>query len=356
MVNSARILLGSWGALLVCAERAVEQGRVREKPECSCDCCGVAIKDNKSQCAPISLLTNADEDLHKRAAICPEMCASPLENDGSFLSSTQNVIDATRYCISACSPVVDTLNSQCVDTAEVKNMKPRITREQLNALVHHAKVEKTDTSHEMSIAVAKAAMLVARSQAVVAGEAAKRSKMAYEMVRRSAREAAEEAGRMTLGEIKREASHDATKAKKIRERYEASAIANADKAALNMAKMYKNAMLKARGVAGTWGLRASEYGTAAAQRKQMSIDLAKDAHSYMATKEYKEAQDSILQSQQAMRQAQDFAAKAASAHKTATEINDSLSWYTYAEYASAMNALAASTPLDIPTPPLPPLP
>lgn len=306
------------------------------------------------QCAPIALITTADEELHKLASECPEMCGK--EDDGSFLGTS--LIDASRYCLNSCSSVVDIPNTQCVDSGELSKIKPH---KNTNAFLRQAKKKKSITKEmyindKISIAEAKARMEKARSQAVAAGEAAKRSKMGYELVRRSARKAAEEVGLATMNEIKKEARREATEAKEIRERYVASAVKNAQNAAYGMAKIYKDSMLKARKVTGTWAARASQYGAAASQRKQMSIDMAKAAQGYMGAQEYKEAQDYMLQSQQAMQQANDFATKAASAHKTAEELNAALPWYLYAESAAAGNALVANTPLDIPVPDLPPLP
>lgn len=326
--------------------------KVGEPTPCSCDCCGVLNKDGKFQCAPIALLTTADEELHKLASQCPEMCGT---EEGSPLGT--GLVDASRYCLATCSSVVDVPDTQCVDSAELKKIKPH---KKTNALLRNTKkkkeARKMTIDDGMQIAEAKARMEKARSKAIAAGEEAKRSKMGYELVRRSARKAAEEVGLAAINEIKGEARREATEAKYIRERYVDSAIKNAQNAAVGIAKIYKDSMIKAQNVAHTWGLRSSQYATAASQRKQMSIDLAATAQGYAGLKEYKEAQDYFLQSQQAMQQAKDFAAKAESARKTATEVNSSLPWYLYAESASAANALAANTPLDIPVPQLPPLP
>jgi len=209
---------------------------------------------------------------------------------------------------------------------------------------------------ETTLAEAKAGMMEAMVHAKAAGEAAARSKTAYELVRRSAREAAEAAGRATLDEIKREAGEQARKAKTIREKYEAAAKANAQKAAVGLAKVYKDSMIKAQQVAGMWGLRSAEYANAANQREGMAADLAKTAHDYVNTSEHGEAQDYLLQAQQAMRQASAFGTEAENAHKTATKINDSLKWYVYAEQAAAANVLQAAMPPDVSPPSMPVLP
>lgn len=359
LVWSILWFLVQYGLILVPIEgRLLHASRGEEKvgeppTPCSCDCCGVLRKDDKFQCAPIALLTTADEELHKLASQCPEMCGTAEE--GSPLGT--GLVDASRYCLATCSSVVDVPDTQCVDSEELKKIKPH---KKTNAFLRNTKKKKDagkmTIEDGLQIAVAKARMEKARSKAIAAGEEAKRSKMGYELVRRSARKAAEDVGLAAINEIKGEARLDARAAKNIRERYVDSAVKNAQKAAVKIAKVYKDSMIKAQNVAHTWGLRSSQYATAASQRKQMSIDLATTAQGYAAVKEYKEAQDYYLQSQQAMQQAKDFVAKAENAHKTAMEVNSSLPWYQYAESASAANALAVNTPIDIPVPQLPPLP
>eukprot|EP00397_Hematodinium_sp_SG-2012_P049540 GEMP01057166.1.p1 GENE.GEMP01057166.1~~GEMP01057166.1.p1 ORF type:complete len:355 (+),score=99.77 GEMP01057166.1:46-1110(+) len=330
--------------------RGRTHGTLKEPAErpCSCDCCAVAFPNGKTECAPLASLA-LDTDEKPLVANCPLMCGLPAP---SFFSRG-SVVDASRFCLETCVPVEEVRNTQCISRGD---RPERVAHPVTTEFVHHTTRHAMKNGDKVSLAEARSEMLQAMQEARRAGEAAKRAKIAYEMVRRSARDAAEAAGRATLKEIQREAGEQATKAKTIREKYEAVAKLNAQNAAIGLAKVYKDAMLKAQAVAGMWGLRAQEYARAATQRKGMSSELAKEAHDYMATKEIAEAQNYLLQAHQAMQQAEDFAREADDAHKTATKINDSIKWYSYAERAAAANVLAASMPPDVPPPEMPTLP
>merc|ERR1719428_1234973 len=142
--------------------------------------------------------------------------------------------------------------------------------------------------------LAKTQMIEAMTKAKAAGEAAMIAKESYERILRSSRQAAEESGKATIKEIKREAGEQAKLAVEIRERYEAAAKENARKAAIGIAKVYKNAMDKTQGVAALWAERANEYGTAAAQRKKMAEDLAGEAFKYGQSQDFKMARDANM--------------------------------------------------------------
>merc|ERR1719359_2298705 len=150
-------------------------------------------------------------------------------------------------------------------------------------------------------------MIEAMTKAKAAGQAAMIAKEAYERVLRSSRQAAEQASKATLKEIKREAGEQAKLAVQIRERYEAAAKENARKAAIGIAQVYKNALTKTQGIAALWAERANEYGTAAAQRKKMAQDISTEAFKYGASQEFKMARDTNMQAHQAMDQAAAFA-------------------------------------------------
>lgn len=159
-----------------------------------------------------------------------------------------------------------------------------------------------------------------------------------------------------MDEIKREARDTATRAKNIREKYEAAAVKNAQNAAVGIATVYKNAFKKAQSVGGTWDIRSHEYATAGTQRKALAKEYEARANNFLSTKEYGESKRYLLQAQQAVKQAEGFDAQAQAAHEQATKIITGLNWYTYAEYAAAANALAANTPPDVAVPGLPALP
>jgi len=139
-------------------------------------------------------------------------------------------------------------------------------------------------------------------------------------------------------------------------RYEEAAKENARKAAIGIAKVYKNAMDKTQGVAALWAERANEYGTAAAQRKKMAEDIAGEAFKYGANQDFKMARDANMQAHQAMDQAASFAKVARSAWEQSVAINSGMKWYAYAEQAAAANMLAKAMPPDVPPPDLPKLP
>merc|ERR1719171_2017492 len=173
------------------------------------------------------------------------------------------------------------------------------------------------------------------------------AKGSYERILRSSRQAAVEVGKATVKEIKREAGEQAKLAVQIREKYEAAAKENARKAAVGIAKVYKDALVKTQGVAALWAERANEYATAAGQRKKMASDISADAFKYAASQDFKMARDANMQAHQAMDQAAAFAKVARSAWDQSVAINNGLKWYAYAETAAAANILVKATPPDV---------
>merc|ERR1719487_659765 len=94
----------------------------------------------------------------------------------------------------------------------------------------------------VSLPLAKGDMIAAMMHAKAAGEAARIAKEAYEQVMAAPRLAAEDSGKATLAEIKREAGEQAKEALLIRLKYEENAKNTAIKNALGVAMMYKKAM------------------------------------------------------------------------------------------------------------------
>lgn len=207
-----------------------------------------------------------------------------------------------------------------------------------------------------SIELAKGAMMEAMVHATAAGEAARIAKESYEEVMRAPRQAGESGSKQVLSEIKREAGEQAKEALLIRLKYEDNAKKTAIKKARATAKVYRDAMNRDIGIGATWQLRASEYATAAGQRKGMAIKWAREAEKYRALSEWGLARQYILQAHQAMDQASQFAGRSEDAHKQANAINGASKWYLYAEQAAAANMLAKSMPPDLPPPDMPTLP
>jgi len=289
--------------------------------------------------------------------------AHVLQASVQSTDKTSLLVDYYQFCLVECRPVEHIINSQCAnpETVEVVERKKALEKahSQAIAAMHDSQNflrGKAKREIEPNLSLAKGEMLKARMQAQAAGDAARKAKEIYELVLRSAREASEEAGRATIAELRREAGEQAKKSLDARNAYEAAAHKNASNAAVGIAQVYKDALMKAQTVAGTWGLRASEYATAAAQRKTMSQDLATEAHNYDATKETTEAQNYILQAKQAMEQARQFAIESTKAHEQAQKIQDTVKWYTWAEQAAAANMLAKSMPPDVAPGPMPLLP
>jgi len=207
-----------------------------------------------------------------------------------------------------------------------------------------------------SLALAKGDMLEAMMHAKAAGQAAMIAKESYEKTLRATREAAEDAGKAIIKEIKREGGEQAKEVVEARAAYEAAAKSNAIAAALGIAQVYYKGMTVASNTAMVWGIRAGQIAAAAASRKALATKLANQANKYMSLSEYDLAREENFQAHQAMDQAEGFAKSADSAYKQAQAIQKSQKWYVYAEEAAAANMLAASMPPDVPPPGMPILP
>jgi hypothetical protein len=207
-----------------------------------------------------------------------------------------------------------------------------------------------------SLALAKGDMLEAMMHAKAAGQAAMIAKESYEKSLRSAREAAEDAGKSIIKEIKREGGEQAKEVVNIHSQYVAAAKSNAIAAALGLAQVYYNGMKTAMNTALVWSIRAGQIAGAAASRKALAGKLAAQANKYLKLSEYDMAREENLQAHQAMDQAEGFAKMAESAYKQAEAIQKSQKWYVWAEEAGAAHMLAASMPPDVPPPGMPILP
>jgi hypothetical protein len=207
-----------------------------------------------------------------------------------------------------------------------------------------------------SIALAKGDMLEAMMHAKAAGQAAMIAKESYEKTLRATREAAEDAGKAIIKEIKREGGEQAKEALQANQQYQAAAKANAIAAALGIAQVYYDAMGVAMNTAMVWGIRAGQIAGAANARKALASQLADRAQKYMDLSEYDLARDSNFLAHQALDQAEGFAKMADSAYHQAQAIQTSQKWYAWAEESAAANMLAASMPPDVPPPGMPLLP
>merc|ERR1719335_77064 len=207
-----------------------------------------------------------------------------------------------------------------------------------------------------SIALAKGDMLEAMMHAKAAGQAAMIAKESYELSLRATREAAEDAGKSVIKEIKREGGEQAKEALEIHSQYVSAAKANAIAAALGIAQVYYDNMHMAMMTAKNWGIRAGQIAAAAASRKALAEKLADNANKYMSLSEYDLARDENFQAHQAMDQAEGFAKMADSAYHQAQAIQKTQKWYVYGEQAAAANMLAASMPPDVAPPGMPILP
>merc|ERR1719160_1598281 len=94
----------------------------------------------------------------------------------------------------------------------------------------------------ISLPMAKGDMIAAMMHAKAAGEAARLAKETYEQVMAAPRRAAEEAGKATMDEIKREAGEQAKEALLIRLKYEEKAKNSAIKKAIGKAMAYRKAV------------------------------------------------------------------------------------------------------------------
>mmetsp|Transcript_23662 Transcript_23662/g.52097 ORF Transcript_23662/g.52097 Transcript_23662/m.52097 type:complete len:270 (-) Transcript_23662:86-895(-) len=214
----------------------------------------------------------------------------------------------------------------------------------------------TAGGNEASLSQAQEAYMSAYVEAEAAGEAARQAKQAYEAIHGVVFKYAEAASEMVMSEVQREASEDAKKALVIRKNFEKAANDNAQEAAISIAKVYKKAQTVAEETAATWAMRAQEYTDAAVKRKALAMEEQENAQKSMDNKDFGDAKNRILLSHQFMDQAEDFLNRAKSAHKQADQINQGVRWYMWAERQAAMSTLAASMPLELPPPPLPPLP
>merc|ERR1719146_40093 len=140
-----------------------------------------------------------------------------------------------------------------------------------------------------SLALAKGDMLEAMMHAKAAGQAAMIAKESYEQTLRATREAAEDAGKAIIKEIKREGGEQAKETLQIRQQYESAAKANAIAAALGIAQVYYKGMSVASKTAMVWGIRAGQIAAAASSRKALAHKLADQAQKYMDLSEYEMA-------------------------------------------------------------------
>jgi len=359
------------------AAAAALASRTHDEPlsSCTCRCCLSQRQDVRDdeialhglKCSPKAAVGPAGDNS------CSDQCAAdPAPNESQ--SAPVRIVDYTNFCFTACHPEGKGLDvdSQCLenvagDYPEIPSQPKVASLYSASAMSKRAPVDQamTQTGQQLNqppdnsgavLPLAKAQMIEAMVKAKAAGEAAMIAKESYERILRSSRQSAVQASKATLKEIKREAGEQAKLAVQIRERYEAAAKENARKAAIGIAKVYKNALTKTQGIAALWAERANEYATAAGQRKKMANDLSVDAFKYGASQEFKMARDTNMQAHQAMDQAAAFARTAKSAWDQSVAINNGLEWYSYAETAAAANMLAKAMPPDVPPPDLPPLP
>lgn len=329
---------------------------------CTCDCCATATRDTstltlaKLHCAHISDLSfKANEELAELVGPrCPNRCTDPIDGDASdtFLSK-KDVIEASRFCFDKCAAVLPTLNSQCIDMANAKKIKP-----------HHALVHKntatagtgTEIGGVNPLDAANDTLVKARIDAVMAGEAAKAAKMAFETANKHAGQLAAAAKKNLMQEVADANQAHLAKRNAVMQEYQDKAHENARNAAIAIAKVYGEAFVKARNVQGIWALRASEYDSAAASRTGLAAEYEATAKSYAKQKEFQLSEDYELDAAKMKEKAAEYEAKAKEAHKTAGELMETLKWYMWAQQQAAMHQLAINTPRDVWRIPLPPLP
>jgi len=329
---------------------------------CTCDCCATATRVTGTptltqlHCAPVSELSfKANEELAELLGPrCPKRCTDPIEGDASdtFLSK-RDVIEASRYCFDKCAAVLPKLNSQCIDLANAKKIKPH------HALLHKnaASAATGDGSAGINpLDAANDTLVKARIDAVMAGEAAKAAKMAFETANKHAEQLAIAAKKNLMQEIADANTAHVTKQNAVMQEYQDKAHENARNAAIAIAKVYGEAFLKARNVQGIWALRASEYDSAAASRTGLAAEYEATAKSYAKQKEFQLSEDYELDAAKMKQKAEEYEAKAKEAHKTAAELMETLKWYMWAQQQAAMHQLAINTPRDVWRIPLPPLP
>merc|ERR1719159_214751 len=213
-------------------------------------------------------------------------------------------VDYSRFCLKECRPETTQLNELCstaIDDTVADNVPDLKSVKAAKSLVAAAKVSlraprdagMTQTRSRVatgvnqvpdvgvpvgaSLALAKGDMLEAMMHAKAAGQAAMIAKESYEKALRATRQAAEDAGKAVIKEIKREGGEQAKETLEIRNQYEAAAKANAVAAALGLAQVYYNAMGTAANTAFIWSVRAGQIAGAAASRKALAAKLAAQA-------------------------------------------------------------------------------
>lgn len=372
--RTARVSVGA-------REHAVTQGQAgagqrsgEQMPDCVCDCCITqkAAAHTSLQCLPrASALTNTDSG-------CSTTCAVESDLFKSFETRTGEV-DYSRFCQSQCRPVTTTLNELCVDSADADDASdsdtsppgnadaegsgssaaagPQQAMSQLNSTVTQVASDRTSASEDTTaLLLARGEMMQAKSQAEMAGRAARVARQAYERELMSARTLARDASKATLDEIKSEGAKSAREAWNIRMKYVKGMQAKAAAAARAAALPYKKAMLRDTNIASVWAERAGQLATAAVQREDMATGFEADAERYRGVGDKTMETKSMLLAQQALDQASAFQAQADTATATADKIKEHLPWYNWAEQAIAKTILIKSMPYDVVPPPMPPLP
>lgn len=366
-----------------------------DESECSCDCCLATRQSDPavSSAYGMSCTPRAPQGVDGGAegdgdGDCGAQCAAPESLVKKFHSQGSSV-EYERFCLSACSPGSSAVNVLCVDAGNddddgqgagaangqgqgvdaasvpqkavpVEARAADLQRAMAQTMSEAASSARAETQQVpaggISLPLAKGDMLAAEQHAKAAGEAARIAKETYEQVMAAPRSAAEEAGKATLSEIKREAGEQAKEALLIRLKYEEKAKNTAIKKALAKAMVYHNAMNRDLDFVSTWEKRANQFAAAAGQRKGMAMADAAQANKYKKLEEWTLAREWILQAHQAMSQAKEFARTSQSAYEQAVAINKGIKWFIYAEQAGAANMLAKSMPADVPPPDMPPLP
>jgi len=349
--------------------------------ECSCDCCGVqaapAWEKTKGSVECASLQTEA----------CSTQCQAPSELSGGLLDYSpfcfDNCVPSSHEKASLCvqTKVLDTAQQKTVGAIEtppvepdarggapididatlianermlrMKKAKLRKAPTETGKVPQHALASKKADASPNELQMAKAAYLESKVHAKAAGAAARRAKESYELVKRSAREMSEYAGRMVYDEIQREAGEQSKKALDIRMAYVKGAQDTGIQNAKNAAAPYKTAAKVAAKDAADWNMRASELAASAGALKGQGEQMSKDATTYMGTQDYNDAEMYSRQAHQLIGQSQTMAGRADAAHAQAQEIQATLNWYALAGRGMAATALAGSMPYDVPPPPLP---
>jgi len=351
--------------------------------DCACDCCIVqkaAALDHTStlQCLPRAGAPGVAD------GGCSMTCFLAEELRSSFQIRTGE-LDTSRYCSAQCRPATTTLNELCVSPADLgldsadesdgingrsaAESTPKVFKapaaEQAMSQVGSQLLSRSQAasdgtlgaaSDSTSLLLAKGEMLQAKSQAEMAGRAARVAREAYERELQAARSEAEHASQATLDKIKADAAKTSRRAWDIRMKYVKDAQAKAAKAAVAAALPYKKALLRDTSLAAVWSERAGQFATAATQREDMATTFEANAEFYRKEGDTEMAKQSVLQAQQSLDQASAFQASADAASEQAEKIKKTFPWYTWAEEAMAKTILAKSMPYDVVPPPMPPLP